>query len=127
MAEPGARIRLLKCFCSHLSIGTSPVSWVSFPDVAESATVLRNPAAERRTIEFGGPDALSPIEVVPVSNRLVAPFKVEHIPDETLRAQFEGATDSLQKSFAALMLAYSWRCDQYDVDPAGVWDQTHEY
>jgi len=34
------------------------------------------------------------------------PFKLEHIPEEAC-AQFEGATDSMQKSFAALMLAYS--------------------
>lgn len=89
--------------------GTSPVSWVSFPDVAEMCILaLRHPAAERRTIEFGGPDALSPIEVVARFEQIGGkPFKVEHIPDETLRAQFEGATDSLQKSFAALMLAYS--------------------
>jgi uncharacterized protein YbjT (DUF2867 family) len=45
--------------------GTSPVSWVSLLDVAEMCVLaLRNPAAERRTIEFGGPGALSPLEVV---------------------------------------------------------------
>jgi uncharacterized protein YbjT (DUF2867 family) len=89
--------------------GTSPVSWVSFPDVAEMCVLaLRHPAAERRTIEFGGPDALSPIQVVARFEQIGGrPFKLEHIPDETLLAQFEGATDSLQKSFAALMLAYS--------------------
>jgi uncharacterized protein YbjT (DUF2867 family) len=89
--------------------GTSPVSWVSFPDVAEMCVLaLRHPAAERRTIEFGGPDALSPIQVVARFEQIGGrPFKLEYIPDETLLAQFEGATDSLQKSFAALMLAYS--------------------
>jgi hypothetical protein len=35
------------------------------------------------------------------------PFRLEHMPEEALRAQFEGATDSMQKSFAALMLGYS--------------------
>jgi uncharacterized protein YbjT (DUF2867 family) len=45
--------------------GTKPVSWVSFRDVAEMcALALRNPAAERRTIEFGGPNMLTPLEVV---------------------------------------------------------------
>ena len=34
------------------------------------------------------------------------PFRLEHVPEQTLLAQFEGATDSLQKSFAALMLGY---------------------
>ncbi len=89
--------------------GTSPVSWVSFPDVAEMCVLaLRHPGAERRTIEFGGPAALSPLEVVARFEEIGGkPFKLEHVPEEALRAQFEGATDSMQKSFAALMLAYS--------------------
>jgi uncharacterized protein YbjT (DUF2867 family) len=89
--------------------GTSPVSWVSFLDVAEMCVLaLRHPAAERRTIEFGGPDALSPLEVVARFEDIGGkPFKLEHIPEEVLRAQFEEAANSMQKSFAALMLAYS--------------------
>src|ERR1051325_7498044 len=44
--------------------GTNPISWVSFRDVAEMcALALGNAAAERKTIEFGGPEALSPLEV----------------------------------------------------------------
>ena len=40
--------------------GTSPISWVSFVDVAEMCAVaIRHPSAERRTIEFGGPEAIS--------------------------------------------------------------------
>jgi uncharacterized protein YbjT (DUF2867 family) len=89
--------------------GTSPVSWVSFLDVAEMCVrALQHPGAERRTIEFGGPAALTPLEVVARFEEIGGkPFKLEHIPEEALRAQFEGATDSMQKSFAALMLAYS--------------------
>jgi uncharacterized protein YbjT (DUF2867 family) len=89
--------------------GTSPVSWVSFLDVAEMCVLaLRHPAAERRTIEFGGPEALSPLEVVARFEDIGGkPFKLEHIPEEALRVQFREATDSMQKSFAALMLAYS--------------------
>jgi len=86
--------------------GTVPVSWVSYQDVAEiCAVALRNPAGERKTIEFGGPTAISPLEVVArfeaISGR---PFNREHVPETTLRAQFEQATDSMQKSFAALLL-----------------------
>jgi uncharacterized protein YbjT (DUF2867 family) len=86
--------------------GTSPVSWVSFLDVAEiCALALRHPAAGRKTIEFGGPEALSPLEVVARFERICGrPFRLEHVPESTLRSQFEGATDSMQKSFAALML-----------------------
>jgi uncharacterized protein YbjT (DUF2867 family) len=86
--------------------GTKPVSWVSFRDVAEVCVLaLRNPAAERRAIAFGGPEMLSPLEVVGRFEEIGGrPFKLEHIPEEALRAQFEGATDPMQKSFAGLML-----------------------
>jgi uncharacterized protein YbjT (DUF2867 family) len=89
--------------------GISPVSWVSFLDVAEMCVLaLRHPAAERRTIEFGGPSPLSPLEVVARFEEIGGrPFKLEHISEEALRAQFEEATDSMQKSFAGLMLGYS--------------------
>jgi NADH dehydrogenase len=36
-----------------------------------------------------------------------APFEVQHVPEKALRAQFDAATDSLQKSFAGLMLDYA--------------------
>ena len=84
--------------------GTSPISWVSFRDVAEMCAVaLRHPAAERRTIEFGGPEALSPLEVVARFEKIGGrPFRLEHVPEEALAAQFEGATDSMQKSFCGV-------------------------
>jgi uncharacterized protein YbjT (DUF2867 family) len=88
--------------------GTSPISWVSFRDVAEiCAVALRHPAAERRTIEFGGPEALSPLEVVARFERIGGrPFRLEHVSEADLLSQFEGATDSMQKSFVGLMLGY---------------------
>jgi uncharacterized protein YbjT (DUF2867 family) len=88
--------------------GTGPISWVSFRDVAEMCAIaLRHPAAERTTIEFGGPEALSPLDVVARFERIGGrPFKVEHVPEPVLRSQFQEATDSMQKTFAALMLGY---------------------
>lgn len=88
--------------------GTAPVSWVSFRDVAEMCAVaLRHPAAERTTIEFGGPEAISPLEVVARFEQIGGrPFKLEHVPEPALLSQFQEATDSMQKSFAALMLGY---------------------
>ena len=71
------------------------------------AIALRHPSAERKVVEFGGPEALSPLEVVARFERIGGkPFRLEHIPEPTLVAQFEGADDPLQKSFAALMLGY---------------------
>jgi uncharacterized protein YbjT (DUF2867 family) len=89
--------------------GTAPISWVSFRDVAEMCAVaLRHPAAERTTVECGGPEALSPLEVVARFERIGArSFKLEYLPEPVLRLQFQQATDSLQKSFAALMLGFT--------------------
>jgi uncharacterized protein YbjT (DUF2867 family) len=88
--------------------GTNPISWVSYRDVGEiCAIALRHPAAERKTIEFGGPEALSPLEVVARFEKIGGrPFRLEQVPEQSLRAQFDGATDPMQKSFAALMLGY---------------------
>jgi uncharacterized protein YbjT (DUF2867 family) len=96
--------------------GMRPISWVSFRDVAEMCAIaLRHPAAERETIEFGGPEALSPLEVVARFERIGGkPFRLEHISEEMLLAQFEGAGYPLRKSFAGLMLGYA-RGDAMDM------------
>ena len=68
---------------------------------------LSHPAAMRQKIEFGGPEALSPLDVVTRFETIGGRrFRLDHISEQTLLAQFEGATDPLQKSFAALMLGY---------------------
>ena len=88
--------------------GTSPISWVSADDVAEMcALALRHPAASRKIIEFGGPEALTPLEVVSRFERIGGrTFRLENVPEPALRAQFEAATDPMQKSFAGLMLGF---------------------
>jgi uncharacterized protein YbjT (DUF2867 family) len=98
--------------------GANPISWVSFRDVAAMcALALRSPAADRRTIEFGGPEALSPLEVVARFEKIGdRPFQLEHVPEQALRAQFDGATDPMQKSFAGLMLGYLYG-DAIDMAP----------
>ncbi len=89
--------------------GTAPISWVSFRDVAEMCAIaLRHPAAEQSTIEFGGPEPLSPLQVVTRFESIGGrSFKLEHVPEPVLRSQFQAATDSMQKSFAGLMLRYA--------------------
>jgi uncharacterized protein YbjT (DUF2867 family) len=98
--------------------GISPISWVSAHDVAEMCVLaLENSAAERRVLESGGPEQLSPLEVVKrfegISGRQ---FQVEHVPEESLRAQFAEANDPMQKSFAGLMLGYA-HGDAMDMGP----------
>ncbi len=101
-----------------LGSGTAAISWVSSKDVAEMCVLaLKNPAASRRVIEFGGPEPLSVLEVVArfeaISGRS---FALEFVPQEALRAQYNCASDSMSKSFAALMLGCA-QGDETDMGP----------
>ena len=87
--------------------GENAISWISLGDVAEfAARSLREPAAANATIELGGPEALSPLEVVRIFEETAGRrFEVQHVPEEALRAQQAAAADELQQVFATLMLA----------------------
>lgn len=89
--------------------GINKTSWISYRDVARCAVAaLNNPRAANATIELGGPDALSPLEVVRAAEEAMGkPVVVQHVPEEVLRSQHAAATDLLQKSFAGLMLYYA--------------------
>ena len=86
--------------------GSRPVSWVSARDVARAAAAAVNDGASRNAVvEFGGPDALSPREVVQMLEAAGAgTIATESVPETALRAQMDGATDPIQQSFAGLML-----------------------
>lgn len=96
--------------------GKNKTSWISFLDVARFVVAaLGNPRAKNAVIKLGGPDALSPLEVVQLAEQVMSKkIAVQHVPEEALRAQHGAATDSLQKSFAALMLYYA-RGDAIDM------------
>ncbi len=89
--------------------GTNPISWISYCDVARFAVAsLSNPAALDATLELGGPEALSPTDVVGIFERIGGqPFEIMHVPVEALRGQLAAATDPMQQSFSGLMLAYA--------------------
>ena len=86
--------------------GENKISWISYQDVARFAVAsLDNPAAKNAVIGLGGPEALSPLEVVSIFEELRGEtFNIQHVSEEQLRAQKEAATDSLPESFAGLML-----------------------
>jgi NADH dehydrogenase len=88
--------------------GDQPVSYISLGDVAQFAVeALRNPAARNATIELGGPEAVSPNDVVRLGEEIGGrPVRVERVPEEALEAQLAAATDPLAQSFAAIMLNY---------------------
>jgi uncharacterized protein YbjT (DUF2867 family) len=87
--------------------GTNAVSWISLADVAEFAVLaLERPEADNAVIELGGPEPLSPLEVIAIFERESGrEFAVQHVPEAELERQLETAGDSLHAAFAALMLA----------------------
>ena len=89
--------------------GNNKISWISLRDVASFAVAsIDNEAAKNAVIELGGPDALSPLEVVKIFEEAGGKtFEVQKVPGEALQAQKDTAPDSLSKSFASLMLAYA--------------------
>jgi NADH dehydrogenase len=86
--------------------GQSKISFISFPDVAQfAALALDHPQAKNSTIELGGPEALSHLEIIAVFEELTGrKFEIEKVPEEALWAQKQASSDPLQESFAALML-----------------------
>jgi uncharacterized protein YbjT (DUF2867 family) len=85
--------------------GQNPISWIAIEDVARFAvTVLDNPAARNAVLEMGGPEALSPLQVVKMFEQAGGrSFELQFVPEETLDAQFAAAPDPFQKSFSGLM------------------------
>lgn len=89
--------------------GENPISWISYPDIAEFAVMaLGNPVARNATLPLGGPDALSQLEMIRIFEEVGGRrFEVQHVPPETLEEQQRGATDPMQQSFLGLMRCYA--------------------
>lgn len=89
--------------------GKNKISWISLRDVARFAVaILDHPDARNEVIPLGGPEALSPLEVVKTFEQVQGrPFEVAHVSEQVLREQTEISSDPLQQSFAGLMLNYA--------------------
>lgn len=89
--------------------GKNPISWISFKDVAQFAVEsLDNSAARNAVLELGGPETLSPLQVVRIFEEVSGkPFEVQHVPVEGIAAQQMATTDPMQQSFSSLMLCYA--------------------
>jgi uncharacterized protein YbjT (DUF2867 family) len=89
--------------------GENKISWISYKDVAKFAVAsIDNSETRNAVIELGGPEALSPLEVVNIfESETGQKFDIRHVSEETLREQRENAIDPLQQSFVGLMLNYS--------------------
>ncbi|HET6208556.1 MAG TPA: SDR family oxidoreductase [Terracidiphilus sp.] len=92
--------------------GQAPISWISYRDVAEYAVRSHlTPNARNRTLEVGGPQNLSPLDVVQIFERVSgASFERQFVPETALLAQMNQATDPLAESFAKLQLEYAHGC-----------------
>ena len=102
--------------------GTGKHNWVSYKDVAKTAVAcVDHPAAANKVLSVGGPESLSPLEVVRIFEELTgSKFAVDNVPKEGLQAQWEGAPTPLDKAFASLMLSYAkgWPMDTTEVQQA---------
>jgi nucleoside-diphosphate-sugar epimerase len=89
--------------------GKNKLNWISLTDVAAIAVAsLDNEAVRNSVFQLGGPEALSPLEVVRIFEKHAGNgFAIEHVPIAALQAQKTAATDSLSESFAGLMLTYA--------------------
>jgi len=89
--------------------GDQPISWISITDVIQFAVEsVSNPAARNAVLELGGPQKVSPNEVIKLFEKKAGKsFEVSYVPNEALKAQMETATEPMQKSFAGLMYCYA--------------------
>ena len=89
--------------------GDQPIAWITIKDVAQFAVEsLTNPAVRNKVLELGGPQSISPHQVIKLFEKAKGKtFEVTYVSPEALQAQYDGATDPMQKSFIGLMACYA--------------------
>ena len=92
--------------------GQARISWVSFRDVAEFAVRAHlTPRARNQILQVGGPQDLSPLEVVEIFEKVSgAKFERQFVSEEDLLAQLDRAPDPLAETFVKLQLEYVHGC-----------------
>ena len=92
--------------------GQARIGWVSFRDVAEFAVRARlTPGARNQILQVGGPQDLSPLEVVGIFEKVSgATFERQFVSEQALLAQLDRAADPLAETFAKLQLEYVHGC-----------------
>ncbi len=86
--------------------GQGKLSFISYKDVAAFAVAaLDNPHARNTTLVLGGPEALSPMQVILMLEGLSGEkINVQHVPEDVLRQQLATAPEPMAKTFAGLGL-----------------------
>lgn len=92
--------------------GRAPITWVSYRDVAEYAVRSHlTPEARNQILDVGGPQDLTPMEVVAIFEKVSgAPFECQFVTEGALLTQLDNTTDPLAESFAKLQLEYAHGC-----------------
>jgi uncharacterized protein YbjT (DUF2867 family) len=88
--------------------GEAKVSYISAFDVADFAVAAatKEQRDKNTVLEMGGPEALSQLDAVRIFEQALGrKVQLEFLPAEVIQQQ-HASTDPLQKTFAALMLAY---------------------
>jgi uncharacterized protein YbjT (DUF2867 family) len=108
--------------------GKNKISWISVKDVAAFAVAsLQNDATIRKSFELGGPEALSPLEVVEIFETANGrKFALDFVPEEALLAQKSAAPDPLSESFASLMLSFARGSEINMQEPKSVFNLEQE-
>ena len=97
--------------------GEAPVSWISYHDVARFAVAaLGHEGALDRTLDLGGPRALSQLAAIDVFQEETGrERRVHHVPEEILEEALDTAEHDLAQTFAGLKLAVA-RGDVVDME-----------
>jgi len=103
-----------------LGSGEQRVSWISAGDVVAAVVAcVDNADAHDQTIELGGPDAVSPLEVVRLVRSITSrEIAVEHVPVEALEQQAREAAGTDASIFPSLMLCQT---SGVEIEPAPEW------
>jgi len=89
--------------------GKAKVSYISAFDVAEFAAIAaaKKYTQQHTVLEMGGPQPLSQLDALQIFERAWnTKLKLDSVPEQALQEQHK-SPDPLQKTFAALMLAYA--------------------
>jgi NADH dehydrogenase len=98
--------------------GDRKISWVSYRDVAALAIAAgESPAGENQVLEIGGPEALTPLEVISIfEQRCGKKFELDYVPEQALVDAKANARNPVEETFAGLQLFYA-RGFEVDVRP----------
>ena len=98
--------------------GDKKISWVSYKDVAALAVAAaESPAGENQVLEIGGPEALTPLEVIGIFEQCCGKkFELDYVPEQALVDAKAKATNPVEETFAGLQLFYA-RGFEVDVKP----------